>query len=656
MRPRILTPLAPAAVLLLAGCSGSGGDAETTAPPMRLVAYDDCDSLLGGLRTATSQRVGPYGLDGATPYGATLDGGMARSKAMAPNAPDAQAAPAEQDAAASHSGTNTHEPDADEPDLVKTDGRRIVALAGRRLQVVDAASRKVTGTLDLPDRTRLGPGGGGNAQLLLSGDRALVLSPENPVMTRGPDDGAMPVPAAPRTRLTLVDLAGTPKVAGTMSTRSTYVDARQTGSVARVVVQSAPQIRFPVPPGGRAPGRAAVERNRETVRDAPLDAWLPTFQVSGPSGTAKTYTVPCEQVSRPASYTGATMLTVLTLDLARGLGDPAPVSVAADGRTVYGTGSSLYITGTPPVPPRPDRPPEVRPVAAERTDVHKFEIRGPGRPRYAASGSVAGSLLNQYSMSEYGGNLRIATTTTPVSAGVRRDLERPAATAAPSPPRSESAVRVLAQHGARLDLAGEIGGLGRGERIYAVRFLGPAAYVVTFRQVDPLYVVDLRNPARPRVSGELKISGYSAYLHPMADGRLLGVGQDAGPSGRVRGTQVSLFDVSAAPRRVGAFKLPGSSAQAEFDPHAFLYWPRTGLTVVPVTRGATGASEALVLKVDGGGVRRLGSVEHPGNDYAGSIRRSLLVGGTLWTFSDAGARATDAASLGQGAWLPFTAG
>ena len=133
-----------------------------------------------------------------------------------------------------------------------------------------------------------------------------------------------------------------------------------------------------------------------------------------------------------------------------------------------------------------------------------------------------------------------------------------------------------------------------------MRFVGPIGYVVTFRQTDPLYTIDLRDPARPTVVGELKIPGYSAYLHPVDDGRLIGVGQDATDQGRVTGTQMSLFDVGE----------PGRSAAARpgQDPDGPTARPRTTRTrsstgprrscswSVPRTKRAT----ALLLRVDDG--------------------------------------------------------
>ena len=127
-----------------------------------------------------------------------------------------------------------------------------------------------------------------------------------------------------------------------------------------------------------------------------------------------------------------------------------------------------------------------------------------------------------------------------------------AATTVGIAPESESRVTTLAERGGVLAPLGQVGGLGKGERIYAVRFIGDVGYVVTFRQVDPLYTLDLSQPARPRVVGELKIRGYSAYLHPLAADLLLGIGQDASERGTTLGTQVSLFDVSdpARPSRL----------------------------------------------------------------------------------------------------------
>src|SRR5260370_22265279 len=108
---------------------------------------------------------------------------------------------------------------------------------------------------------------------------------------------------------------------------------------------------------------------------------------------------------------------------------------------------------------------------------------------------------------------------------------------------SSYAVYVLSTRGPVMRLAGHVTGLGLTERIYSVRFIGPVGYVVTYRQTDPLYTVDLSDPAQPRVRGSLALTGYSSYLHPASDTRLIGIGRQADALGHVGGTQAPLFDL-----------------------------------------------------------------------------------------------------------------
>ncbi|HSH59494.1 MAG TPA: beta-propeller domain-containing protein, partial [Acidimicrobiales bacterium] len=272
------------------------------------------------------------------------------------------------------------------------------------------------------------------------------------------------------------------------------------------------------------------------------------------------------------------MVSVLSVDAE----DPRPgpaATVLGAGELVYASAKNLYVTTTRWTGPVPledgSDNARTRPgiVPGEgTTDIHKFAITDKVRTQYLASGRVPGRVLNQFSMSELSGDLRVATTSDGTSQG--RDETG----------ASESRVSVLRQEGEALNTVGSVDGLGKGERIYAVRFLGDRGYVVTFRQTDPLYVIDLADPTRPAVKGELKIPGYSAYLHPVGEHRLIGVGQEATEQGRPVGTQVSLFDVSdpGSPERLAQAVLPRSHSEAEFDHHAFLYWPSTGLTLLPV--------------------------------------------------------------------------
>jgi uncharacterized secreted protein with C-terminal beta-propeller domain len=181
-----------------------------------------------------------------------------------------------------------------------------------------------------------------------------------------------------------------------------------------------------------------------------------------------------------------------------------------------------------------------------------------------------------------------------------------------------------------------------------------------------LYTVDLSDPTEPEAVGELKILGYSAYLHPVGDGLLIGVGQDATDDGRTTGTQVSLFDVSdpSDPVRVDAITLSeGSSSEVEYDHHAFLFWEQSGLGIIPVqqwywdSEKETAFFGAVGFGIDRGDITEIARIAHPGGkdgwDYRAQIRRSIVVGDSVYTVSDAGIMKSDLDDLREVGWLGF---
>jgi len=616
MSPRsVLCVTLALSAVALGGCTA---DKKPTPPSqtaaMRLVAFDSCQQLRDELRAAGAASIGPYGFPGTGVFAepAVVAGGARTGldSGLAPMAAPGTAAKSVPDAG--FSGTNVNEADADEPDIVKTDGRRIVTVSGGTLRVVDAGTRRQTGKLVLGDAV------GGEVNLLLSGDKALVLVAGGYGRYRV---GKVASPIADGPHLLLVDLAGTPRVISTYSGEGMLVDARQTGSTARVVLRSAPRITLPEPMAAKDDD-ARIAANRKAVSGAPVDSWLPTWSVTT-DGVTERGTVGCGHVSHPAAYSAGAMLTILTFDLgATRLSSGEPVSIVADGDTVYGTGTSLYVANDQRW--RLDiwrgGDPKAGAAARQQTEIYRFDTPAGRPPTYTAAGTVPGVLVNQYALSDSDGYLRVATTDS--TAG-------------------SSAVRVLQRQGDKLTQVGEVDGLGKGERIYSVRFIGPRGYVVTFKQTDPLYSLDLGDPRHPRVTGELKITGYSAHLQPAGDGRLIGIGQEASAVGRVQGTQVSLFDVAdpADPRRLAQYHVTGGQSEAEWDPHALLYWPGTNLLVVPMM------SSAVALRVTDDGLTPIGTIREP-------VRRSLVVGDVLWTVADDGLRASSLSTMDQLDWLP----
>ncbi len=351
------------------------------------------------------------------------------------------------------------------------------------------------------------------------------------------------------------------------------IAARAIDGTARLVLTTSLAARLPFvrPDQFGLDEDRALARNKEIISQSIAADWMPrSFEegIDGSFGDIST-TLDCSSVAAPSEFAGLGLSWIASIDLHGDGNAIGSAGIVSNGDTVYASTTSIYLATVSwdwyqpqtDTPPNPEAPP---------TLIHMFSLGANGTASYVASGEVPGHLLNQFSMSEYNGDLRVATTTDNWS-GTRS---------------STSAVRVLRPVANELVQIGMIDGLGDGEQIYAVRFLGTQGYVVTFRQTDPLYVIDLTDPTLPVVSGQLKIPGYSAYLHPVGDGLLLGVGQDASDSGRVQGTQLSLFDVSdpSNPQRLSTLAIGGSS-DAEWDHHAFLYWPEDGTIVLPVSPG-----------------------------------------------------------------------
>ncbi|OGM00550.1 hypothetical protein A2480_02395 [Candidatus Uhrbacteria bacterium RIFOXYC2_FULL_47_19] len=207
---------------------------------------------------------------------------------------------------------------------------------------------------------------------------------------------------------------------------------------------------------------------------------------------------------------------------------------------------------------------ELQQTGIVRLDTNKLEVK--------SSGSIPGTLLNQFSLDEYDGFLRVATTSGETGGmfwmyglgGGRND--------------SANDLYVLDMN---LKVVGQALGMGPDERIYAVRFVGERGYVVTFRQTDPFYVLDLSNPRRPTVEGELKIPGYSSYLHPLKDGRILGVGQE---DNRVK---LSLFDVTnpTDPSELDKYSLNEYWSDVLDTHHAFLLDAEHEIFFLPGSNG-----------------------------------------------------------------------
>jgi hypothetical protein len=533
-------------------------------------------------------------------------------------------------------GTNNQEQGVDEGDLVKTDGRRLVALSSDgvlRVVLLDD-DPAVDGTLPLLPGASAGgyPVYGPQGQLLLRGDGLVAVvgtwEPSHPV-----------------THVMRIDLsdAAAPRVVEHARVVGEPVATRMVGGTVRIVVR--PMLGGPaVDPGPLPQPVEPIEPARPIEPIEPARPVEPTTTEPGtttPSTTSRVIAEPdtttagtddagaavpgqaarllpqrltatgeleplggCDDVVSPpvddgaaspgsagvaVDVAGPTAQAVTVLTVGDTLGDLAPITVEGGAETVYAATDALYTTSTTYGPDGPV------------TAVHRFDLTADGPAAYTGSGVVPGTLLNQYSLSDRDGAVRVVTTTmsSPAvdlpataddglrdGAGPEQTLRRPA--------RSTSAGRltVLRPDADRtLREVGHLDDLGVGEEVKSVRFVEDRAYVVTFRRTDPLFAVDLSDDAAPRLLGELKLPGFSEYLHPIGDGRLVGIGSEADErTGVVTGFKATLFDVAdpTAPKELDSFVEPGAWSPVGADPHSFTWDPVRRRAVVPVSTSPDG--------------------------------------------------------------------
>lgn len=617
-----------------------------------LVRFVSCPALAAYASSHAESYVTANGIGTVSPGvsvsgGATSSGAASSGDVLAPTA--AAASPTTQTVTpqqgVTYSGTNVQEAGVDEPDIVKTDGTTLFSIENNELEAVDVSTPqpKLLDTLPLTD-------GGWSHELLLSGAHLLVLSRGGDWLEPLPAEPAQIIlPAEPGTSvLTEIDVSNPSnmRVVGSLTLDGSYLDARMIGSIVRVITSTPMPTFFPGPeplvPGVAAGGASsssssslALARNRATIAHEPASAWLPTYH-KGSGGPTRTL-VSCRNVFRPVIYSGLGMLTVLTIDLSQGLTPLDTTSIMTDGRIVYASPTTLFVATEGWVYRPLPRQPQVAPADAE-TLISAFDISNPAQTTYLGSGTVPGYLLDQWSMSEAGGVLRVVSTDTPAWWG--------------EGPASQSYLTTLQPDGGALGQLGQLGGIGQGGRVEAVRMIGNTAYVATFNQNNPLITIDVSNPAAPQVLGLLDLSGTESYLQPIGSNLLLGVGEGIDPTTSAQtGTEVTLFDVSnpATPRAIATDALGQGWSSVESDSHAFLYWPPTGLVVVPF------GQEAVAMKVSASGISELGRVVQADarTSTLPNIDRALVDNADLYTVSSAGVASNDLTTLADEGFAPF---
>jgi inhibitor of cysteine peptidase len=572
-----------------------------------------------------------------------------------------------------YSTTNVQVAGVDEPDFVKNDGRYIYLISGDTLTIVDAypaSTASVISKTILDDTPR---------ELFLSGDHLVLFTTGTGTLSDAsgpvspPQIKSMPYygGVATITHAVFYDISDRKNPSGIKdyTIDGDYTDARLIGSnlylVTREQVYSSASGDFAAPVVKES-GKVVVspdvyyfdnpERQYAFTTITSFDA------VSGNEKDAKTYLVGSGNivyVSQDAMY--ISYQNYHNIYPVRGVPQP----VIAPGARAAAAGASSGIT-SPVLWEDFNRMNEAEKQAViadmksaeeERiqkkeidqtsTAIHKIAIND-GIISYIARGEVPGYLKNQFSMDEYNNNLRVATTSSVYTNRGQYEYNN---------------VFVL---DAGMKTIGALTHIAEQEKIYATRFLGDRLYMVTFKRIDPFFVIDLSNPTTPKILGRLKIPGYSDYLHPYDNNYVIGLGKETGTNDwggvSAQGIKLALFDVSDVehPRQVGKVEIgdAGSDSAALSDHKAFLFDKTKNLLVIParvvrqeaVQADKIGASQSQVwygayvfgVNPESGFILR-GTVEHgtggSGYYYYGSskneVKRSLYIGDTLYTLSSA---------------------
>lgn len=275
-------------------------------------------------------------------------------------------------------------------------------------------------------------------------------------------------------------------------------------------------------------------------------------------------------------------------------------------------------------------------VINTKTKLMKFELNN-GKIIYKAKGKVEGSVNNQFSMDENGDNFRIATTIGEIW----------------SNQNTSNNLYVLND---KLEEIGKIEGLAEGEKIYSVRYMGSKAYVVTFKQTDPFWVIDLSDATNPQILGEVKLPGYSVYLHPYDEKHIIGFGYDTKENGtRVtnNGLKLVMFDVSDFTNPQVLFQIAvGDSkytySELLYNHKSAIFSKEKGIMAFPInsSSGLKTNSRAVIYKIDlENGFSLQGEIGTISNNYEEEVRRIVFVNGNYYTLSYSQVRVADMDSL-----------
>lgn len=410
-----------------------------------------------------------------------------------------------------YSTTNVQVEGVDEADVIKNDGEFIYIVNGNTVRIVKAyppENMAEVSKFEFSDKN-FRP-----SDIYVEGNKLVVLGS-----------------TGQKTEMIVLDISNrsAPNEERLLYFDGDQISSRRIGNLVYLVLRNTPNY-YDIQPLPSEP---------ESDDGAEVQKILPRFFDSRAMESDKPI-APCSKIKFLPKYDEPNFLAIVSVDIKNPEKQVGREVIMGAGETVYASPESLYVAATRYDVPETEQfdvwqPPS---YGQEKTVFHRFSLAN-GEVKFKTKGELAGHLLNQFSMDEYGNTFRVATT-----------VER-------GNGPSQNHLFVLDRDNLAAVL-GKIENIATGEKIYSVRFLGKRAYLVTFKYIDPFFVIDLEDPANPKILGELKIPGYSDYLHPYDENHIIGFGKQVDPSidadkvhsdnavyyTAVQGMKIALFDVT----------------------------------------------------------------------------------------------------------------
>lgn len=527
------------------------------------------------------------------------------------------------DSGGNYSATNNQVAGVDEADMVKTNGSHVFSISENNVVVInveDPAKMKEEAKIRFSDDFY-------PSQLLLSDQTLIIIGEKNVYRTleanNTQDMAKIGIPMDSMTTVFFYDISNptSPKLSREIATEGNMNGARLTNNVLYYVTTVYPRFWM-------------MEENK--------DIELRPY----------TYDSKTDKEVKPMSYDSISILPssleanysiISTINVE----NPVKNEVTTKGylggsEQLYMSKDNLYLTST--IYEQDNKSNAKRMIwnpAKMDTEVFKFALNKTA-VKFVASNRLVGTILNQFSMDEHDGYFRAVTTK-----GNSWGEDEP----------SENNLFILDKN---MKIVGSLTGLAKEERIYSARFMGDKAYMVTFKQTDPLFVIDVATPTAPKVLGELKIPGFSNYLHPLDENHLIGFGYETksvpqedsiNPRIITEGMKVSLFDVSdlANPKELDTEVIgdQGTYSPIQYDHHALFQHNEKSLYGFPISIYEEG-KEYSQFKQDGAlvyeitpekGIVLKGNLLNPENpaqlyeEWESSIQRMIYIEDSLYTIA-----------------------